>query len=59
MSYDWEDNVFAGLEELDEEGRERLSQPRTVDETPDEPQIVASALPDFEEIDLGVAPRLA
>lgn len=59
MSHDWEENVFAGLEELDDEGRDRVSHLGAVDETPDEPEVVASALPAFEELELDAPPRLA
>lgn len=59
MSHDWEQNVFAGLEELDAEGHDRVSHLGCVDDTPDEPHEVASALPAFEELELQVQPRLA
>lgn len=70
MNVTWEENVFATLEELDDEGQERVSSLGTmqvsgtpvsiVKESPDEPEIVASGMPSFEELGrLEVPPRLA
>lgn len=60
MTTDWEENVFAGLEELDDEGQERVSHLGTLDESPDEPEVMASGLPSFEELELSPQPpRLA
>ncbi len=60
MPHDWEENVVAGLESLDDEGHARVSCLGVLDEGPDEPAEVASALPAFEELELpGYPPRLA
>jgi hypothetical protein len=70
MNVTWEENVFATLEDLDEEGQERASGVGTMQvsgvpvsvvlEADDEPEIVASGMPAFEELELEVQPpRLA
>jgi hypothetical protein len=70
MNVTWEENVFATLEDLDDEGQQRVSRlgtmqvsgtpVRVVHESSDEPEIVASGMPDFEELELQVQPpRLA
>lgn len=56
---DWEANTFAGLEQLDDEGRARVSLLGSLAHEPDEPEMVASGLPVFEELDIDVAFRLA
>jgi hypothetical protein len=70
MNVTWEENVFATLEDLDEAGQERASGVGTMQisgtpvsvvyEAAEEPELVASGMPAFEELDLEVqAPRLA
>jgi hypothetical protein len=63
MNVTWEETQFAGLDELDQEGQERVSQlgtmPGEADE-PDAPYAGTQDLPTFEELDLGPqSPRLA
>lgn len=55
----WEENTFAGLEELDEAGRDRVSHLGRLDVEEDEPDMVASALPVMDELELDDAPHLA
>ena len=58
IAHDWEENTFAGLEELDDRGHERVSQlGRAVDD--DEPEMVATTLPAMDAIELDDTPHLA
>ncbi len=60
MQIDWETNVFAGLEELDARGHERLSGFGRLDHAPDEPELMANTLPVFDELEVDAhSPRLA
>lgn len=60
MQSEWEQNVFAGLEELDAAGHDRISRFGHLDHDPDEPDVIANTLPVFEELELDAhAPRLA
>ncbi|MEC7522945.1 MAG: hypothetical protein VYE22_23920 [Myxococcota bacterium] len=56
---DWEENTFAGLEGLDDAGRERASLWGRLDGHPDEPEMVSSCLPVMGELDLDDCARLA
>ena len=59
MEQDWEQNTFAGLEELDDAGSERVSHFGRLDVDDDEPELLSSALPVMDELELDDAPHLA
>jgi hypothetical protein len=73
MNVTWEENVFATLEDLDEAGQERaagvgtmqasgvpVTIVREAEQEADEPELVASGMPNLEELELEVQPpRLA
>ena len=64
MNIDWEDDgvggLFAGLEALDDAGRERFSGWGRLDPDPDEPELLANSMPVFDELDIEAhPPRLA
>lgn len=64
MNVTWEESVFAGLEELDQEGQQRVSQlagpnPRSTVDT-DEPKARTGEMPELGELVLAAQPpRLA
>lgn len=57
---DWEANVYAGLEQLDEEGRNRVSRLGSLEPEREEPKLATGSLPDLGELELAMQPpRLA
>jgi hypothetical protein len=57
---DWEQNTYAGLEELGRGAPRPVWPLGTLDASADdEPTVVASALPVLEELELETSPRLA
>ena len=55
----YERNSWVGLEDLDEQGQERVSNLGKLGDEPDEPELVASGMPAFEELELDDVVRLA
>jgi hypothetical protein len=57
---DWETNTYAGLEHLDEEGHDRVSQLGTLEVETDEPEMTSGMMADLGELELATQPpRLA
>lgn len=57
---DWETNTYAGLEHLDDEGQDRVSQLGTFEVEGDEPTPSSDHLADLGELELAAQPpRLA